>query len=181
VKLKSAFVAGMLGGLLAVSASAQQKPQDIAALAADLAYGFCPQFMNGEAVMLNNADLISRGFAAQPSVRNQPGVGEFQLLGQTLADDDVTLGGVPSSLCQVNVIGPSSAEAEKQFRAGLNDLGFTFEPDTENTKPHPSGGKVETLKSKVSDKVVIRVQFMNGTLGSNKVPIAGFQLFSSEK
>jgi hypothetical protein len=181
VNLKRASVAVMMGGLLSISASAQQKPQNVATLAADLAYGFCPQLMNGEAVMLNNPHLTSRGFPAQPSVRNKPGVGEFQLLGQTLADDDVTLGGVPHSLCQVNVIGPSSAEAERQFRAGLNDLGFTFEPDAENTKPHPSGGNVETLKSKVSDKVVIRVQFMNGTLGSNKVPIAGFQLFSSEK
>lgn len=175
------FCLAVLAGLLPASVSAKQEPQPIASLAGDLAYRFCAQFMNGDAVISNNADLISYGFPAQPSIRNRPGIGDFQLVGLTRADGEVTLGGVPRALCQVNVIGTKSAEAEAQFRAGLNELGFTFEPDPENTKPHPSGGTIETLKSKVSDKLVVRVQFMNGKLGANGVPIAGFQLYVTDK
>ena len=163
-------------------AAAQEQPaHSLPSLAADLAYGFCPQLMNGEAGLDGNADLIARGFPTTALVGGNARLPDLALLGQTTAAGDVTIGGIPQSLCQVSVIGDEAEAALVTMRSGLSDLGLALEPDAANSGPGPQGnGMVETLAMPLPEGGVVRVQFLQASLGSG-TPLASFQIMFQEQ
>ena len=181
---RAALVGAAMVGMAAladVPAAAQTggSQQPIAELAADLAYGMCPQLLQGEAALEGNADLQARGFPATAR-RREHRLGEVAILGQTRADGDVTISSVDRALCQVNVIGTSADKAEALFRSGIGDLGLTFEPDVAKNVTHPTEDvRGETFVARLSSTQVIMVQFTSGTV--REVPFAGFQMFVQDR
>ena len=132
-------------------AAAQEQPApspaavSLPVLAADLAYGFCPMLMNGEAALTANADLIALGFPATAEPGGNARLPDFALLGQTTPSGDVTVGGISQSIGQISVIGEQAEAALVTLRSGLTDLGLALEPDAANSGPVPQGdGIVES-------------------------------------
>jgi hypothetical protein len=137
--------------------------------------------MNGEAGLDQNADLIALGFPATAQVGGNARFPDFGLLGQTTATGDVTVGGISQSLCQVSVIGEDAEAALVTMRSGLSALGLALQPDTANSGPGPQGnGTVETLKMPLPEGGVVRVQFLQASLGSG-APLASFQIMFQEQ
>ena len=168
-------------------AAAQEQPApsraaiSLPVLAADLAYGFCPMMMNGEAALTANADLIALGFPATAEPGGNARLPYFALLGQTTPSGDVTVGGISQSICQVSVIGEQAEAALVTLRSGLTDLGLALEPDAANSGPVPQGdGIVESLKMPLPEGGVVRVQFLQASLGSG-APMASFQIMFQEQ
>ena len=168
-------------------AAAQEQPAPSPAavalpvLAADLAYGFCPMLMNGDASLNANADLIALGFPATAQAVTNARLPDFALLGQTTASGEVTVGGIPQSMCEVSVIGEQAEAALVTLRSGLSDLGLALEPDAANSGPVPQGnGIVEALKMPLPEGGVVRVQFLRASLGSG-APLASFQIMFQEQ
>ncbi len=176
-----AFLLAMfLGAAVSASAAAQeQAPQPIEALAADLAYGFCPQFMSGEAVLDANADLIARGFPAEAQRGVDASLPEFVQLVQARGDGEISVSGVPQSLCRVFVIGDSASAALEAFRAGVDALDLALVPDPENSGAR-NGGILDSLMVVTADGNMIGVQFFVGAL-SDGSPLAAFQINVQEQ
>ena len=179
------FTAPLLVALAAlttpVAAQVPAEDQSLSGLAVDLAYGFCPQFMNGETALASNAALMARGFEATPKVGGNARFPDFALLGQSREDGDITVGGIPNTICQVTVIGPQAAAALSEMRGSLGDLGIEFEADPANSGAGPRGnGTVETLKLVTPGSEVIRVQFLQAVVGTD-TPLASFQIMAQER
>ena len=179
--MKAALPCALAAALVSQPALAQDGPQSMPELALELAYGFCPLLMNGDAQLADNPALQARGFPAAPQAGSDARFPGFALLAQTRADGELTLGGIPQSLCQVTVIGPQSEAALVTMRSAVADLALALQPDPANSGTGPQGrGTVETLVMPLPDSGVVRVQFLHTSLG-NGTPMATFQIMFQEQ
>ncbi|MBO9715213.1 hypothetical protein [Sphingomonas sp.] len=164
---------------LGAAASAQEAPgQGIADLAATLAYQLCPDYLAGRVRIEGNPQLTSLGFAAQIIRSANPQMGTMEIRSAVRDDGEVSFGGAPGKLCQVNVYGAKASAALDRFRAGLVSLPYKFEPDPANSGQRANGATVDTRMTRIQDRgntLVLRVQFVQGDL--HGTPIAGFQIF----
>jgi hypothetical protein len=169
------------GTLLSVGTAAQVPAQSIDQLAGDLAYGFCPRLLTGEANIAGSPGLQARGFPAETQRMQHPRFGEIELVASERTDGAVTVAGIPRALCQVNVFGPAQGAALAAYRNGVGDLNLALEPDPANSGPNAAGNAVvESHKARIDSATVLRVQFIEGRL-EDGTPLAGFQLFVMEE
>ena len=171
-----ALAAAML--LVAPAATAQSVPETVDGIVADLAYGYCPLYIAGEFPLVGNDQLQKLGFTGAPdSIPNQR-FGSLTFVSQKRDGVEMSFGGVPDQVCQINVIGAGAPTVLDKVRAKLSLLPYDFEPDAANSGTQ-ANGSAETMMAKVDDKTVMRVAFVRGTVQGS--PIAGIMLYFMEQ
>ena len=157
--------------LLPSAASAQPRSYEVAEIAGDLAYGFCPLFL-ANAFPLTDPRLAERGFS--PAIAKQPNArfGELQMVNAKRADGEVAFGGVPGKICTVVVIGDKRAAALARLRESMSWIGLDFKPAPHTGAKLP-GVAVETFKAPVDGQVLV-VQLIEA---GGATPSVSAQLF----
>jgi hypothetical protein len=166
----------LAAALLALpTASAQSVPDTLDGVVTDLAYGYCPLFLAGQFPLTGNPKLTELGFTGAEQSAPNARFGSLKFVGQKRDGVDLSFGGVPDKVCQVNVIGAGAPAMLAKVRAKLNMLPYDFKPDTANSGRGANGASAETLMAKIDATTVMRVQFVQGSVQGS--PIAGVQIF----
>ncbi|HEX8224376.1 MAG TPA: hypothetical protein VF605_11225 [Allosphingosinicella sp.] len=139
--------------LLAPSASAQPRTYDVAEIAGDLAYGFCPLFL-ANAFPLTDPRLAERGFSAAVAKQPNARFGELQMVNAKRADGEVAFGGVPGRICTVVIVGDKRSAALARLREAKAWTGLDFKPAPHTGAKLP-GVTVETFKAPVDGQVLV--------------------------
>ena len=139
--------------LLSPTASAQPRSYEVAEIAGDLAYGFCPLFL-ANAFELTDPRLAERGFS--PAIARQPNArfGELQMVNATRSDGELAFGGVPGKICTVVVVGEKRGAALAKLHEAMSWTGLDFKPAPYTGAKLP-GVTVETFKAPVDGQVLV--------------------------
>ncbi len=157
--------------LLPAAASAQPRTYEMAEIAGDLAYGFCPLFLAG-AFPLTDARLAERGFS--PAIARQANArfGELQMVNAKRSDGEIAFGGVAGKICTVVVTGDKRADALTRLRETMSWTGLDFKP-APHTGAQLQGVTVETFKAPVDGQVLVVQLIQSG----GAIPAVSAQLF----
>jgi hypothetical protein len=171
--LLAAFAGALL---LSPAAAAQPRQYEMAEIAGDLAYGFCPLFL-ADAFPLDSPQLAERGFGPAISKQAHPRFGELQMVGAKRADGDVAFGGVAGKICTIVITGEKREAALARLREAMSWGGLDFKP-----APHKgatvAGVKVETFKAPVDGRMLY-LQLIEASVGPAPSVIA--QLFGMDE
>lgn len=139
--------------LLTPAASAQPRTYEVAEIAGDLAYGFCPLFL-ANSFPLTDPRLAERGFSPAIAKQPNPRFGELQMVNAKRADGEVAFGGVPGKICTVVVTGDKRSAALVKLREAMSWTGLDFKPAPHTGAKLP-GVTVETFKAPVDGQVLV--------------------------
>jgi hypothetical protein len=139
--------------LLSPAASAQPRTYEVAEIAGDLAYGFCPLFL-ADSFPLTDPRLAERGFSPAIARQPNPRFGELQMVNAKRADGEVAFGGVAGRICTVVVTGDKRAAALAKLREAMSWTGLDFKPAPHTGAKLP-GVTVETFKAPVDGQVLV--------------------------
>jgi hypothetical protein len=149
--------------------------QPVDEVAADLAYGLCPQFLAG-ALPLTSSELTDRGFSATVSKQPHPRFGELSMVGAKRPDGEIGFGGAAGKVCTVAVQGPKLPAVLARLKSSMRLMGLPFTA-TRNLTPDVPGIKVETFKAPI-DKQILYLQLIDA--GGPKPSVLA-QLFVMDK
>lgn len=158
--------------LLAPAASAQPREYEVAEIAGDLAYGFCPLYL-ANIFPLDSPQLAERGFSPKVAKQAHPRFGELQMVSARRADGEIAFGGVAGKICTVVVTGDKRSAALAKLREAMSWGGLDFKP-TPNTGATLPGVTVETFKAPV-DGQMLYLQLIEASVGPAPSVVA--QLF----
>ena len=166
-----AIAAAGLALIVPAAASAQPRTYELAEIASDSAYGFCPLFL-ADQFPLTDARLAERGFSAAIARQPNPRFGELQMVAAKRADGEVAFGGVPGKICTVVVTGEKRGAALAKLRETMSWTGLAFKPAPHTGAKLP-GVKVETFKAPVDGQFLV-VQLIES---GGATPAVSAQLF----
>jgi hypothetical protein len=173
MRLRSIAAAAGAAFLLSPGASAQPRSYEVAEIAGDLAYGFCPLFL-ANMFPLTDARLAERGFSPAIAKQANARFGELQMVSAKRADGEVAFGGVPGRICTVVVVGEKRGAALAKLRETLSWTGLDFKPAPHTGAKLP-GVTVETFKAPVDGQVLV-VQLIEA---GGATPSVSAQLFGT--
>jgi hypothetical protein len=166
--------------LLSTAASLNARTGDPEApvdeIAADLSYGYCPQYLAGSFALENNATLDNLGFAASVVKKQHPRFGEVEMRSLDKADGGFAFGGASGKLCTVVAGGADLAKILQRWRHDMPMMGIAFTADAGNPSKPTVGLTAELYKGRLESGEMISIQLINA--GSNA---AIFQLFLSDE
>jgi hypothetical protein len=139
--------------LLSQGASAQPRAYEVAEIASDLAYGFCPLFL-ADSFPLTDARLAERGFSPAIAKQPNPRFGELQMVNARRADGEIAFGGVPGKICTLVVTGNKRGAALTRLRETMSWTGLDFKPAPHTGAKLP-GVTVETFKAAVDGQMLV--------------------------
>ena len=157
--------------LAATGLEAQPRTYEVAEIAGDLAYGFCPLFL-ANAFPLDDPRLAERGFSPAIARQANPRFGGLQMVNAKRADGEVAFGGVPGRICTVVVTGEKRGEALAKLREAMSWTGLDFKPAPHTGAKLP-GVTVETFKAPVDGQMLVLQLIEAG----GAVPSVSAQLF----
>lgn len=157
--------------LLPPSASAQPRTYEVAEIAGDLAYGFCPLFL-ANAFALDDPRLAERGFSPAVAKQANPRFGELRMVSAKRPDGEIAFGGVAGRVCTVVVTGDKRAAALARLRESMSWTGLDFKPAPHTGAKLP-GVTVETFKAPVDGQMLV-VQLIEA---GGATPSVSAQLF----
>ena len=168
--------AAMLTVASAEAAPPNADPSDrsTAEIAAWLGGEPCLDFLTGDLMLSNNANLINLGFGSATSPSESTRFGTMQLLSASYSNGGIAFGGIADKICVVAVNGPAASEAISKLRSTKDTLGFSFEPFETNT---PSNMKVETYRARIDDRITFYAQIADAR--DTPQAVVTYQLFST--
>jgi hypothetical protein len=176
-------VAGLLPiavGLLLEPACLQARTGDptapIEEEAADLGYGYCPQYLAGAFALEGNETLDKMGFVATVKKKQHPRFGELSVRSVEKADGGIAFGGAPEAVCTVVVDGDHRASVLERWRHDMPLAGFSFSADASNpSKPAPNI-TMELYRARLTATETLNVQLIDAAASA-----AIFQLFVTKE
>ncbi|HEX8622858.1 MAG TPA: hypothetical protein VF718_12900 [Allosphingosinicella sp.] len=152
-RLSIAAAAAACALLPAPPASAQPRAYEVAEIAGDLAYGFCPLFL-ADMFPLDDPRLAERGFSPAVATQANARFGELRMVSAKRADGEVSFGGVAGRICTVVVTGDKRSAALARLREAMSWTGLDFKPAPHTGAKLP-GVAVETFKAPVDGQMLV--------------------------
>lgn len=169
------IVAMILGSSVVVSAAPKpgDNPEDISVW---LASAVCPDYLTGDYVIADNAELRSLGFNTAPRRTSSERFGELEVVVAEFQGAGIVFGGSVDKICTVVVSGSTAERSLAGLRKAKDGLGVDFQPFPQGTKTI-GDITVETYVAKVDDKSTLYAQVSQSV--QNQLPMITYQLFAT--
>lgn len=132
------------------------------ALAQEAVHSFCPDLMESETPLAENARISDRGYVAAGEV-NHPRFGRMDIVEKSASDGAVAISNSrDASVCQVILIGAGAKSAFERLLAESAKIDPTLVTDPTVSSPNPDV-RLVSLRTPSVDGVYLGVQFVDAT------------------